>query len=1308
MKFQTTQKSRIRCRAGFALIFVMASILMLQILPAQITNVPHNDPDALQDAIDLAVVDPSVGIIQFNPSPTFATDGFDYQVRGELLVHIDNLVFIGSPSAGRRIVIKGSGTHTNGGILNIDTNGSGGPQDVDIEIENLLFTGGQVAEDGGAIYYESGGSLTLENCRVENCNAGVFGGGVCFDGLGHQALGFNIVACEFENNTGAWGGAVFAIGDSSPLPFLNVSGTLANPTTIKNNLANSGSFPGSIPHGGGIRAARMDVNITGEADGNGNFGVEITDNRADRVDQGIEFGRGGGISLQTCELIADGVDIARNVALSEGGGIYCEGSSPERMAVISGGSRLSSNMAFGAGGGGVYSRDNFLSIEIDSTVVIDGNNAFNSGSGGGVFIKESRSVVIDATVSNNTAGVDGGGIFVERDPFDSSLEIGGQFEGNIAENGGGIFSQASALVLEDATFDNNTAFENGGGVRITESAVIRDSQFLGNTAMKGGGLFSQAPTQLLVGTTFNANFAWSEGGGFHLDGSLLGGSFASAAITGCQFFSNQSFMGGGIFCDAGSLQIQNGSVFVGNFAMESGGGIAAFSSQFNFGGFVSFFTNIAGVDGGGIALSGSNLNSLGQTKMESNGAGSRGGAIFNQSSFVTVIGGFEILGNSATKGGGIYTESFGPGNVPDPIFGSLTRQGSFGVVSISGNTATEAGGGIFDAGFVVLEDFVFTTSGNSPDQIFRDFGDESIAITDPCGFEVLNDGALVDLGDWITASSGTPQTFRIFNNSVDPLRIFDLEISGSSRFTLDKSTTSTDLPPGESTVFTVSFSPDVVGTENAKVTVISDDPDDIHFEIPIFAQGVASVGVGQEAYVKASNSGASDLFGGAVSISGKTYVVGASSEDGDGSADTDNSASNAGAAYVFTCDVGQTVQQAYLKASNTEAGDDFGYSVAISGDTIVVGARFEDSGANVVNGVESDNSASGAGAAYVFVREPFTGTWTQQAYLKASNAEAGDQFGSSVGIFGDTIVVGAPIEDSSATGVDGDESNNSGNNSGAAYVFVRDPATQMWSQQAYLKASNSGASDTFGSSLAISSDLIVIGASNEDSNATGINGDGSNNSASSAGAAYVFRRQGVVWSEEAYLKASNTEAGDAYGGSVSISGDSLVVGASYEDGVATGVNGNEGNGSSRAGAAYVYDHDGISWSQAAYVKASTVDAHDSFGSRVSISGDAMMIGAYGEDSSATGIDGDQANNSIQFSGAAYLFIRSGGIWNQHAYFKASNTGFADFFGRVGISGSSVIIGAMLEDSDENSIGGTGSNNSGSNAGAVYEFDLFSN
>ena len=379
-------------------------------------------------------------------------------------------------------------------------------------------------------------------------------------------------------------------------------------------------------------------------------------------------------------------------------------------------------------------------------------------------------------------------------------------------------------------------------------------------------------------------------------------------------------------------------------------------------------------------------------------------------------------------------------------------------------------------------------------------------------------------------------------------------------------------------------------------------------------------------------------------------------------------------------------QQAYLKASNAEAGDQFGTDVDISVDTIVVGANQEASASTGVNGTETNNSAANAGAAYVFTRSGTT--WTQQAYLKASNTDAGDSFGTYVAVSGDTAVIAAPGEASNATGVNGTETNNSAASSGAAYVFTRSGTD--WSQQAYLKASNTEAGDQF-DYVAVSGDTIVVGAPSEDSNATGINGNQADNSAANAGAAYVFTRTGTVWSQQAYLKASNTDAGDQFGFWTAVSNDTVVVTAPSEASNAMGVNGNQAdNSAANAGAAYVFTRSGTVWSQQAYLKASNTAAGDYFGSLASVSGDIVVVGAQYEASAATGVNGNQADNSAVNSGAAYVFTRSGTAWSQDAYLKASNSGANDEFGFwTAASGRTVVLGAPYEDSNATGIGGTG-------------------
>ncbi len=480
--------------------------------------------------------------------------------------------------------------------------------------------------------------------------------------------------------------------------------------------------------------------------------------------------------------------------------------------------------------------------------------------------------------------------------------------------------------------------------------------------------------------------------------------------------------------------------------------------------------------------------------------------------------------------------------------------------------------------------------------------------------------------------------------------------------------------------------------------------DDTHARYPLTIDPTA-----QQAYLKASNTGNSDAFGWAVAASGDTVVVGALAEDSNSAGvngnEADNSIAEAGAAYVFVRSGTTWTQQAYLKASNPGPNDQFGNAVAISGDTIVVGAYAESSNATGVNGNEADNSAVSSGAAYVFVRPSGGSTWTQQAYLKASNTGANDLFGWSVAVSNNTVVVGAYGERSTSVGVNGNEANNDASKAGAAYIFERSGTT--WTQQAYLKASNTGANDEFGQSVGVSGDTVVVGAWLEDSNAAGVNGNEADNSAAQTGAAYIFERSGTTWTQQAYLKASNSGAGDAFGESVAVSGDTIVVSAIGEASNATGVNGNQAdNSAAGAGAVYVFvrPSGGTTWTQQAYLKASNPGVGDDLGTSLALSDDTVVAGTFREDSIATGVNGNGADNSAMDSGAAYVFLRTGTTWTQQAYLKASNTGANDRFGwSVAVSGETVVVGAYQEDSNATGVNGDQANNSAFNPGAAYIF-----
>jgi len=421
----------------------------------------------------------------------------------------------------------------------------------------------------------------------------------------------------------------------------------------------------------------------------------------------------------------------------------------------------------------------------------------------------------------------------------------------------------------------------------------------------------------------------------------------------------------------------------------------------------------------------------------------------------------------------------------------------------------------------------------------------------------------------------------------------------------------------------------------------------------------------------------------------------------------------------------QWSHQAYLKAPNNSDNDTFGLHLSISGDTIAVGANCEDSTTtSIINGSNlssTNDSGNQNGAVYVFTRSGTT--WSHQAYLKAPNNSNSDYFGNSVSISGDTIAVGTGFEDSTTTsiinGSDLSSTNDSGNSNGAVYVFTRSGTT--WSHQAYLKAPNSSNEDYFGESVSVYGDTIAVGAYGEDSTTTSIINDSdlssTNDSGYDNGAVYVFTRSGTTWSHQAYLKAPNNSNTDHFGDSVSLSGDTIAVGANLEDSTTTSIindsnlsSTNDSGGSN--GAVYVFTRTGSTWSHQAYLKAPNNSNNDYFGDSVSISGDTIAVGSPREDSTTTSIINgsnlSSTNNGGSSNGAVYVFTRSGTSWSHQAYLKALNNSDTDEFGEsVSVYGDTIAVGAPGEDSTRTSIINgsdlSSTNNNGSNNGSVYVF-----
>lgn len=455
-------------------------------------------------------------------------------------------------------------------------------------------------------------------------------------------------------------------------------------------------------------------------------------------------------------------------------------------------------------------------------------------------------------------------------------------------------------------------------------------------------------------------------------------------------------------------------------------------------------------------------------------------------------------------------------------------------------------------------------------------------------------------------------------------------------------------------------------------------------------------------YLKASNlsSGSGDSFGWTLALSGdgNTLAVGAPFEDsaantinGDQKSDT---SSDSGAVYIYVkSSNGSWTQEAYIKAPNNAAGANFGESVALSSDgsTLVVGAPFEDGAATTVGGNQSQQTATDAGAVYVFTRDT-AHAWHAPTYVKPSHNYTDAYFGWSVAVSSDgsTVVAGAP-GDSNSTAT---SFTHTAANSGAAYVFQRNP-DNTWAEK-YLKASNAETQDSFGSSVALSKDgqVLAVGAPYESSN-----GSQTNNSLANSGAVYMFAAS-ANWAQQAYLKASTIAAQDNFGAALALdsSGKTLAVGAPYES-----------SNAEDAGAAYVFSRTdtNTAWAQTPLrVKALNSDKNDDFGMSIALSGDGrtLVVGAIGESSKATGVNGDQSDNSMDGVGAAYLFNpnSAGTGWDQIKYLKPTTAIVGDEFGSaIGLStdASTLVISGAFEPSN----GTSQTDTSAADAGAAWVF-----
>ncbi len=510
-------------------------------------------------------------------------------------------------------------------------------------------------------------------------------------------------------------------------------------------------------------------------------------------------------------------------------------------------------------------------------------------------------------------------------------------------------------------------------------------------------------------------------------------------------------------------------------------------------------------------------------------------------------------------------------------------------------------------------------------------------------------------------------------------------------------TVAADIPSTATTHDLEAFLPAVAGARfalracNASGCTPS-DPVDVTPHVVVAAVG----------YLKAGSPDEGDTLGYATAVSydGSVLVAGAPHEDGQGTGvnpvDLDGPfGTDTGAVYVFDRSAGWS-QSAYLKASNPDSVDGFGFAVAVSGDgsVVAVGAALEDGDGSGVDPTVSD-SLSSAGAAYVYERDE-GGAWHGPVYLKSSQPVFTEWFGASVALSedGDVLAVGAadPF------------------GAGAVYVFARSPVLG-WTGPLRVTSDDLQAGDQFGRTVALSADgtVLAVGAPFEASSGSGVD-PVDDDAMIVSGAVYVFDLEAEGGpAQVAYIKAPAPGDQDLFGWSLALSadGDVLVVGAGREDGGGSGVDPPHDDTLESAGAAYVYERGpGGVWAVAAYLKALQPGDHDRFGDSVAVSpeGSLVAVGAPLEDGSGVGV-GPAPDDDTPTSGAVYLFSRDGaGGWQAAGYVKAPNTGADDQFGQsVALSneGGLLVVGGWFEDGAGTGPGADQSDDSAENAGAVF-------
>ena len=846
--------------------------------------------------------------------------------------------------------------------------------------------------------------------------------------------------------------------------------------------------------------------------------------------------------------------------------------------------------------------------EETSKTIISGftitNGNINTGTtyGGGMSNKNSSPTLTNCTFTANTSAHRGGGMW--NDGGSNPTLTNCTFKNNTSNSdGGGMWNDGgSEPTLTNCTFENNTAIR-GGGMYNSGNPTLENCTFTDNIATdSGGGMVNDNNSPTLTGCTFTGNAADSGGGMFNWHSS-------NPTLTGCTFENNTTNDdGGGMYNHYSSPTLTN-CIFTSNSAY-SGGGMYNLDNSSPTLTNCTFTNNTASDRGGGMQNYYFSSPTLIDCIFTDNTAYYDGGGMHNNNNSSPTLNDCTLTNNTANNNGGMYnidksiptlTDTIVCGNTPGQIYGDWVDNG--------GNTVTDVCPAVDKDGDGV-DDSIDNCYLYNPDQAdcndngFGDVCDIDDQTSYDCDQNGVPDECQPDCdGDgWIDACDSEGDCDDDGIPDNCELDCNENSIPDNCDIIFGFSQDCNENGVPDECDIAGGLEEDCNGNDIPDSCDIAEGTEEDCNGNDVPDSCELEVVFQEEAKLLSSDGEWYDEFGWSLAISGDTVVAGASGDD--------DNVNDSGSAYIYKL-AGGVWQETKLLASDGASNDYFGISVATSGDTVVVGAHHD------------DDNGNDSGSAYIY---RFDGISWIETKLLPSDGATDDLFGASVATSGDTVVVGALHDD------------DNGSNSGSAYIYKL--AGGVW-QETKLLASDGASNDYFGRKVATHGDTVVVGAS------------GDNDSGAGSGSAYIYRFDGISWIETKLL-ASDGATDDLFGLSVATSGDTVVVGAHHDD-----------DNGSRSGSAYIYKLAGGVW-QETKLLASDGASNDYFGRKVATHGDTVVVGASGDD------------DNVNDSGSAYIYRFDGISWIE-TKLLASDAIYYDLFGSsVAISGDKVVVGALGE------------------------------